>query len=667
MCRAKYLGPIFEWKLNEIAIVLNVREDVHQTNGTDMVSPFIQGLEDVDLDEAVKARDCILTNKPYPFLSFRKTNPSTYHRQMTKDECRKDIFHNGRLVCRAVNILIKDSNMRAKPYAGVVRRLYSHEADQLPIQHAHSNSVIVLDEDEKTQNALKRRTKSESLEILEDLPQFRRTPRRIRKQQYTFGDTFCGAGGASQGAVQAGLHVTWGLDHDHHAIQAYGYNHTGADVYLRDAHDFPPEGTPKLILKVDILHLSPPCCYWSPAHTRDGQNDQANYEAIYTVGPILKKVKPRIATLEQTFGLMTHAQHKQNFHLLINDIINAGYDLRYKLQDMSRFGLPQQRKRLLIIAARRGTPLPPFPKPTHGLGLNPFVSVADALVPLHKAPDDEYHMPQSMRVLNKEPYDPTKTFLKGCITTGGGGNYHPSGRRNFTAREYALLQSFPYNYEFSGCNGEALKQIGNAFPPIMAEALYRTIAQHLEAFDHGLIGAEEEIADLQDHLSKQGIDLPGSQSHPISLFDGPMESELDKSPYRYLTRGTGVLSPNQGRRRTHQQQQQKSCFGRKDAFKADPAGAEKNMRRVNPKTEDKSIKPKSQHGDADAAMVFPSYAWLFGSPTPTTSRAPLQRTSPVPVPVPVPVSDYRARRLERKRKFKELEDALDRGDVVELD
>lgn len=86
--------------------------------------------------------------------------------------------------------------------------------------------------------------------------------------------------------------------------------------------------------------------------THNGQNDQANYEAIYTVGPILKKVKPRVATLEQTFGLMTHEQHQRNFKMLLNDIGKAGYDLRYKIQDMSKLGLVQKRKRLLIIAAR---------------------------------------------------------------------------------------------------------------------------------------------------------------------------------------------------------------------------------------------------------------------------------------------------------------------------
>ena len=102
--------------------------------------------------------------------------------------------------------------------------------------------------------------------------------------------------------------------------------------------------------------------------TNPGQNDQANYEAIYTVGPILAKLKPRIVTLEQTYGLLTHEEHGKNFKPLMNDIYKAGYNARYKIQDMSDFGLPQRRKRLLIrkllnakISQARYTP-PPLSK-----------------------------------------------------------------------------------------------------------------------------------------------------------------------------------------------------------------------------------------------------------------------------------------------------------------
>lgn len=86
--------------------------------------------------------------------------------------------------------------------------------------------------------------------------------------------------------------------------------------------------------------------------TVSGSKDQENYEALYTVGPILHKTKPRVATLEQTTGLITNKVHRRNFRLLINDVHKAGYNVRWKIEDFSNFGLPHKRKRLLLIAAR---------------------------------------------------------------------------------------------------------------------------------------------------------------------------------------------------------------------------------------------------------------------------------------------------------------------------
>ena len=88
------------------------------------------------------------------------------------------------------------------------------------------------------------------------------------------------------------------------------------------------------------------------ARTREGQNDQANYEALWTVGPILELVKPRVFTIEQTYGLMTKTKHNREFRNLLNMILNAGYDVRYKLEDLSVLGVPQRRKRLLMIGAK---------------------------------------------------------------------------------------------------------------------------------------------------------------------------------------------------------------------------------------------------------------------------------------------------------------------------
>ena len=121
-------------------------------------------------------------------------------------------------------------------------------------------------------------------------------------------------------------------------------------------------------------------------------------------------------------------------------------------------------------------------------------------------------------------------MVKGCVTTSGGdSNYYHNGKRRFTPREFCLFQTFAIDYHFTGGKGEATKQIGNAFPPIMAEAVYRTIAKTLEAFDHELIDAEDCIEDLDAFLKDKGVVLPAASS---------------RSPYRYLTRNnTSTRAP----------------------------------------------------------------------------------------------------------------------------
>ncbi|EUC35618.1 hypothetical protein COCCADRAFT_3158 [Bipolaris zeicola 26-R-13] len=498
MRRVKYLGQLFDWKLNELAMVLRIKEQDDRT-------PLVAGLEDVNIDEVYRIRDCTLTNKPYPFLSFRTSGRLAVPVGINQEEIKLQIFHAGRLTCRVINI--QYMNQHGKSYSGVVRYLYGEEADKLgnvdQLTQAgasrktaisigvEDDDCVIVTKDCFTSRNRKRRMRADSSGLA--------TPRSkatfsSKRDQLTYGDVYCGVGGASQGALQAGYSVAWGLDKDDRAVEAYKLNHRSAYAFKMDAHNFPPPGISKEAWRVDVLHLSPPCCYWSPVHTQPGPNDQENYEALYTVGPILKKVKPRVATLEQTSGLLTSRAHKRNFFTLLNDIGHAGYDLQYKIQDLSEFGLVQQRKRLLIIAARRGMPLPPFPKPTHGppgSGLKPLVSIADALLPLrqlgYEAATDPYNQPRFF-ASPRTPYN-MNSHLKGCITTGGTTSYHPSGTRPFTARELSLFQSFPPNYQFTGSKSEATKQAGNAFPPIMAEALYRSIAKTLKAYDQDLIGA----------------------------------------------------------------------------------------------------------------------------------------------------------------------------------
>ena len=133
-----------------------------------------------------------------------------------------------------------------------------------------------------------------------------------------------------------------------------------------------------------------------------------------------------------------------------------------------------------------------------------------------------------MAVSNGQAYNPYTKFIN-CIMTSGVTSLHPSGKRNFTTRELALLQSLPHDHYLTGRQSKAVKQIGNMFPPVMAEAVYRTCAQTLEAFDHGFITAEDEIEDLDITLIEKGVVIPEKPVRTSSI------SRKDLSyPYRYL-------------------------------------------------------------------------------------------------------------------------------------
>ena len=164
---------------------------------------------------------------------------------------------------------------------------------------------------------------------------------------YTFGDGFCGAGGISSGARAAGLTLKWAFDRWYDAWMTYKTNFTGVSVYKKHAYKIITKWRQRMM--IDVLHLSPPCQKFSPAHTVNGKNDDENEASLFTVGGLVQKARPRVVTLEETSGLQTH--HPVFLHHLIQELTRLGYSVRWKIMVLSEFGAAQPRKRLIIIAS----------------------------------------------------------------------------------------------------------------------------------------------------------------------------------------------------------------------------------------------------------------------------------------------------------------------------
>lgn len=501
----------------------------------DQLPPSIQGLQSVPASEVLKKRNCEFTNKDYDAYDVRMANRWVPAGLKSSKQIKDWIFRHGTLICRFVHTVVLDHN--SVSYSGEVRKIYHRDS-------SHT---------------------SENPRSASDISQTKRRSTLAKARRYTFGDAYCGIGGASEGASQADFFVKWGLEKDEYAMNGYAKNFPNAEHLHMDAHDFPAIAQ-RREHGVDVLHLSCPCCYWSEAHTNDGKNDQENMETLLTVGPFLRSVKPKYATLEQAPGLLKLKKHRLWFRKLINEIISAHYNVRWMVTDQSEYGLPQRRRRLVFLCAKQGLPLPTFPKPVHGpkdSGLTYWVTVGDALEPLERlgsnTEEDEYHQPQEEKLLARphDPIDP-RTILAKCITTSGGQNVHPCGLRKYTPREIAQLQGFPKDYQFNGSRTEATKQAGNAWAPVANNKYFLLIAQFLEAWELGYLDAEENIEDLYQYLKDKHIQIPASTRYLKKLTKSIISRKkhprwgstykVDRAPQRRAERAAPMMQPTRAQR-----------------------------------------------------------------------------------------------------------------------
>lgn len=148
----------------------------------------------------------------------------------------------------------------------------------------------------------------------------------------------------------AGLLVLWGLDKDGNSGKTWRSYFPTAKHYEMWADEFVALDEPSIHLITDVLHLSPPCQVWSPVHTRPGQDHKQNFSSLFACEEVLKKARPRIVTLEQTFGIL-HPKFTQAFDALIQMFTFHEYSISWQLVELQRWGLPQRRRRLIILAA----------------------------------------------------------------------------------------------------------------------------------------------------------------------------------------------------------------------------------------------------------------------------------------------------------------------------
>lgn len=511
--RTRHLHGFLQRKLNEVVLVAHVvKGDTKDWNRQAMV--------DFDPVHVI----CIRL--------LRTTNATPDHygldRKLYDEKGRKWVEDHGDLVCRWQYILVHHDDYKLRLQRAdewLLRRVTERDADKffskkdkmnlaqwrggkipggsVTAKGKHETPIIDLD------------SEYESSDELDSSQRF-----------YSGGDMFAGAGGASRGMVNAGILIQFALDHWDVAAATYRQNFPNTKFYEMDAFDFYIDKT--INYRVDILHLSPPCQYYSPAHTVPGKNDPYNMACLFACGHIIEKIRPRVFTIEQTFGLI-HPKHEHYFNALVGDITRYGYSVRWKVVHFNNWGLCQKRRRLIFIGIAPGEHLPDFPEDTNGDGLRrPFASVEDA-VPDKESDRRIQHDKEDAFPRSGPRWNPSG-LLPYTITCTGGGNVHWSGERDFTVREYAWLQGFPTSHRFEGTRRDCVKQIGNAVPPNMGKKLFRHIVNWLKVQD-GVCKIPEDIAKSQTREGFEKIKIEAPCDDDLIYMDdiSRLGSTLDSS------------------------------------------------------------------------------------------------------------------------------------------
>ncbi|KAG5982440.1 hypothetical protein E4U55_001888 [Claviceps digitariae] len=486
--RARNMTGLLPNKRNEICMMLHFRRH----------SPLLlddqPALAHVDANLVVSRRNMIKTNSLYPTFAVRR-RPQAASNGLTPGQlARADV--DSTVVCRwkwTVNFV--ESHRQSKIIEEAIERINAEQVSE-PQFMVPEQTLCNGWRGGRHRGGSWRYTHNDQSVIRCDDEQSVRPARRYRRhgQRYTLFDAFSGARGVSRGAKSAGFQVTHAVDREPAVWDTYSINFPETLLYKMSVDQFIQEAK-DVYIRPDILHMSPPCQFFSPAHTRSCAHDEENTDAILCSHALVRKLRPRLVTLEETFGLR-FKQHQDYFHSLIGDLTHLGYSVRWKVVELCTWGSAQTRKRLVIIAAGPGERLPPFPPATHSKdgadSLPPYNTIRKALSKIK--PGDDLH--DMAAVSHFTPPRPSLDFDTqiGTIVTSPGGIYYPNGKRNYTLREYACLQGFPISHRFLGTNTSIKRQIGNAFPPNTVKLLYK----HLEAW----LLKQDDIAEYRPRLAE---------------------------------------------------------------------------------------------------------------------------------------------------------------------
>ena len=306
----------------------------------------------------------------------------------------------------------------------------------------------------------------------------------VKSNKPTAISLFSGCGGLDLGFIQAGFKIVFANDIDKEACESYTKN-IGKHILCKDIYEL----NTKEIPNADILIGGFPCLGFTIANGKNRDVD-SKYNALYLeYTRVLKDKQPKYFLVENVAGIQSGKAFKENFYeKILPTFQSCGYELKHTILNAKDFGVPQNRKRVIIIGKRLDIKTEiSFPKT---IKTEPK-TLKDAIFDLPLEYDESIpnHTGSKHKICingyvgnRKLEWDKPAPTITGRGSRGGGAviHPHPNLHRRLSVRECARIQSFPDNFIFYGSNGAAYAQIGNAVPPLMSYYLAKEFIKVLK-------------------------------------------------------------------------------------------------------------------------------------------------------------------------------------------
>jgi DNA (cytosine-5)-methyltransferase 1 len=355
---------------------------------------------------------------------------------------------------------------------------------------------------------------------------------RTHKYQFSAIDLFAGGGGGSEGLKQAGFNIIAAVENDLKVIDTYKANHPETKLFTCDIRFLSAQSIKKLLPKeksLDLLVGCPPCQGFSSLTYKYKREDERN-SLILEMGRLVKQLRPKMVMMENVPGIATKGDHYlEEFRSTLKKL---GYKFSSSILQVADYGVPQQRRRFVLLASLSGEVSLPAKthssRKTDGLplwksvsealrGIKPPVTMSQCvnnggpksynwhvirdLTPInierikHIRPGgSRYDIPDKLRpnchkglnegfanVYGRMSWEsPSPTITGGCTTLSKGRFGHPEENRTISVREAARLQTFHDDYIFETDHMDIVcKIIGNALPVKFSYALSKECHKHL--------------------------------------------------------------------------------------------------------------------------------------------------------------------------------------------